>query len=400
MALRQLVGVLLVLLLVSGAVAPAVAGRPAGTSSLDGAALAQENLSQPTFVITVYENGSARWTFQYTRPLNNETARDNFEAFASDFENDSTELYTNFRNRARTLTTTGTDATGREMNATAFSRRAYVGDLGNRGVVEMSFLWTGFAETDGDRVLVGDVFEGGLYLAPGQRLRIERGPALVFTSGVNPAPDSTSGPSLAESDSLTWLGERQFTDEHPQVPLGLESGAATTEPTDATATPTADATAAPGGGPGLMALFGLVVVLLLGLGAAGAWRTGALDGLGAAGAASADDGDDDEGGAGAPATDGTSTGPTGGVEGDPAVPDEELLSDEDRVLRLLEENGGRMKQVNIVEETGWSKSKVSMLLSDMEEEDTISKLRVGRENVISLRGHEPDAAKSPFDEEE
>jgi uncharacterized membrane protein len=59
-----------------------------------------------------------------------------------------------------------------------------------------------------------------------------------------------------------------------------------------------------------------------------------------------------------------------------------------------------MKQVNIVEETGWSKSKVSMLLSDMEEEEgIISKLRVGRENVISLRGHEPDAAKSPFDDE-
>ena len=81
MALRQLVGVLLVLVLVSGAVGPAVAAPPAGTSpSLDGAAAAQDNFSQPTFVITVHENGSARWTFQYTRPLNNETARENFEA--------------------------------------------------------------------------------------------------------------------------------------------------------------------------------------------------------------------------------------------------------------------------------------------------------------------------------
>jgi uncharacterized membrane protein len=58
-----------------------------------------------------------------------------------------------------------------------------------------------------------------------------------------------------------------------------------------------------------------------------------------------------------------------------------------------------MKQVNIVEHTDWSKSKVSMLLSDMEETGTISKLRVGRENIISLAGHEPDATKSPFDEE-
>jgi uncharacterized membrane protein len=67
---------------------------------------------------------------------------------------------------------------------------------------------------------------------------------------------------------------------------------------------------------------------------------------------------------------------------------------------MLKDHGGRMKQVKIVEETGWSKSKVSMLLSDMEDEGTISKLRVGRENVISLAGHEPEAAGSPFDDEE
>jgi len=58
-----------------------------------------------------------------------------------------------------------------------------------------------------------------------------------------------------------------------------------------------------------------------------------------------------------------------------------------------------MKQVDIVETTDWSKSKVSMLLSDMEEDGDISKLRVGRENIISLAGEEPDAAGSPFDEE-
>jgi uncharacterized membrane protein len=80
--------------------------------------------------------------------------------------------------------------------------------------------------------------------------------------------------------------------------------------------------------------------------------------------------------------------------------DPELLSDEDRVRRLLQENDGRMKQVRIVEETDWSKSKVSMLLSEMEEAGTINKLRVGRENIISLEGEEPDAAGSPFPSEE
>jgi len=80
------------------------------------------------------------------------------------------------------------------------------------------------------------------------------------------------------------------------------------------------------------------------------------------------------------------------------TPVPEQLSDEERVIQLLEKNGGRMKQVNIVKNTEWSKSKVSMLLSDMEEEGEISKLRVGRENIISLAGEEPDAAGSPFEE--
>ena len=64
--------------------------------------------------------------------------------------------------------------------------------------------------------------------------------------------------------------------------------------------------------------------------------------------------------------------------------DEELLSDEERVERLLEANGGRMKQAHIVRDTDWSNAKVSQLLSSMEDEDRIDKLRIGRENLISF----------------
>jgi uncharacterized membrane protein len=55
---------------------------------------------------------------------------------------------------------------------------------------------------------------------------------------------------------------------------------------------------------------------------------------------------------------------------------------------LLERNGGRMKQANIVPETGWSNAKVSQLLSAMDEADRIDKLRIGRENLISLPGED------------
>jgi uncharacterized membrane protein len=71
-----------------------------------------------------------------------------------------------------------------------------------------------------------------------------------------------------------------------------------------------------------------------------------------------------------------------------------MLSDEERVLRLLDANGGRMKQAQIVKETDWSNAKVSQLLSGMDDEDAIDKLRIGRENLISL----PDVDVDSFDE--
>jgi uncharacterized membrane protein len=74
-----------------------------------------------------------------------------------------------------------------------------------------------------------------------------------------------------------------------------------------------------------------------------------------------------------------------------------ILTNEEQVLRLLESNGGRMRQSHIVEATEWSKSKVSMLLSEMEREGMISKLRVGRENIISRPGFEPEAAHSSLE---
>ncbi len=74
--------------------------------------------------------------------------------------------------------------------------------------------------------------------------------------------------------------------------------------------------------------------------------------------------------------------------------DMELLSDEEKVVRLLQQNGGRMRQATIVKSTGWSDAKVSQLLSGMDDDEQIEKLRLGRENLISLPDHETDAESS------
>jgi uncharacterized membrane protein len=74
---------------------------------------------------------------------------------------------------------------------------------------------------------------------------------------------------------------------------------------------------------------------------------------------------------------------------------EEFLTDQERVCQLLDKHGGRMKQSKIVNSVDWSKAKVSRLLAELEEEGEVTKLRLGRENLVCLPGHEPTASKSP-----
>ncbi|WP_256390762.1 helix-turn-helix transcriptional regulator [Natronoarchaeum rubrum] len=343
-----------------------------------------EQFDSVAFRITVHENGTAVWTFSYERRLANESEREQFESFAEEFRtNESHPLYEGFRSQATSLVDAGASATDREMNASTFRKDARIREerLNRPGVVTMSFHWSNFAQEDGERLIVGDVFEGGLYVGEDQSIVFERGEGVAFDEASPTDGRTLSNDSLATSDTVTWVGPREFTDKKPRAELAPRDAVG---PTDDTATKPASGDSDP-----WMMIAG-VVVLLLGVGSAVAWRR---DGGVIAGTNSGTTTD----GAAADPTPATDDGPD---EPDDGVPEEELLTDEDRVTSLLEENGGRMKQVNIVEETGWSKSKVSMLLSDMEEEGQISKLRVGRENIISLDGHEPEAAGSPFENDE
>nr|WP_239640664.1 helix-turn-helix domain-containing protein [Haloferax denitrificans] len=111
----------------------------------------------------------------------------------------------------------------------------------------------------------------------------------------------------------------------------------------------------------------------------------------------------DEAAANGESADGVRTGGSGGAARPESAADgypdaEELLDDETRVLRLLDDNGGQLRQSKVVEGTGWSKSKVSRVLSRMAEEGTVTKINLGRENLIARPEDVPEHARSPFDE--
>ena len=98
---------------------------------------------------------------------------------------------------------------------------------------------------------------------------------------------------------------------------------------------------------------------------------------------------------------GTDSGAASGYGGDGDVgsgSESPPLTDEELVLDLLDKEGGRTKQVQVVEKTDWSKAKVSRVLSRMEKDGDITRIKIGRENLVCLEGHEPQEVKSPFDE--
>jgi hypothetical protein len=331
-----------------------------------------------TLEVQLQPDGDARWsvTAAYNLSTTNRTAA--FRTLAAEFTATETgELGLSAFERAANASAS---ATGREMKITDVDRTASPESAIENGTgrLTLSFTWTDFARVERDRLTVGDVFEtpGGTWLPgldDGQRLVLQppAGYAVFSASPDVPAP---------QNGTLVWTGPEAFGEDGFSVTF-TGSGAST--PTD---TPPGDP-----GGPGPRGggdlFWMLVVTLTLGTGAAVVYavvqhREGD-GGLGPAGADAEPDGTED-GTAGETAGAGSAAGTAGADPDESEDIDEELLSDEERVEQLLERNGGRMKQATIVKETGWSNAKVSQLLSAMEEDGRVDKLRIGRENLISF----------------
>ena len=378
--MRWLLALGVAAVVLAGAIVALPAAASAQAVNQTGSASGPSAFNDSQWVITVYENGSARWTHRYKQPLENETEVEQFRAYATRFTDETTPLYTRFRTQATGLTEAGANASGRPMSARGFSRGATVSSQpGSTGVVEMSFLWTNFSATTDSGIAVGDVFEGGIQIRSGASIVFEAGPDLsIAWDSVKPAPDASVNGSTGGNDSVTWFGERQFATGQPRVVFVEQSSGI-------------DGSSALGDSMVWLAAALAVAVVL------GAVVVRRSDGSQSSESEAATT--EERTAETAPAGTAKTADEPPATAAEPEVSAAELRSDEEIVRSLLGENDGRMRQSEIVDETGWSKSKVSMLLSEMAETGELSKLRVGRENIVSLDGHEPEAAGSPFDEE-
>ncbi|MFB6123182.1 MAG: helix-turn-helix transcriptional regulator [Haloferacaceae archaeon] len=357
----------------AGTAPPASAAPRVAGPAADGSAVAQFDApTRTTIDISLSENGSARWTISIHYPLSSDNETAAFESFAGSFENRDTTVGLDVAFFER-LAATSSNATGREMEITD---PAYEGTVTNgTGVISVSFTWTNFlTPTEDGYELRGAVMmpNDGTWLTSlgdRQRLRVETPPGYVVVNtdyGLENGSVVIEGPSQLEQPlTVTY---REAAEPQTQWPVPL---------------------------PWLLGGGALVVVVALGA----VYLRRQPSGDVAAGEAypSAGDGGTRPENDGTAATEpsagddastsddatGTADEPEPAGESEPDV-DVSLLSDEERVEHLLDRNGGRMKQAQIVRETGWSDAKVSQLLSSMADEGRVEKLRLGRENLISL----------------
>ena len=340
-----------------------------------------------TLVVDLQQNGDARWTITKTFNLTSENETEAFRSVAESFEAGETDdLGLASYRRASQL---AAESTGRDMQIANISRSTdRTGTVTNgTGRLSISFTWTSFGRLAGDRFYIDDVFTtgqgtwfDGLYA--NQRLIIQPPEGYRFFDAPVPV--------TLRNGTIQWSGPREFDAETLSATFERTGNGGPTTPTPGTPTSgspttTGTTTTPDEGGGGSLLWLGLAT---LGIGAVVVGYLlvrdrDLLEGGGPGEDIGSDPSDGPGTGSGATPPPADTATEAESDNGDEAI-DAELLSDEERVERLLEENGGRMKQANIVKETNWSNAKVSQLLSSMEEEGQINKLRIGRENLISF----------------
>lgn len=340
--------------------APASGGAPFTPSStlVQDDTSGTPNETEPVVIeVHIMEDGDAEFTIRQRFRTATEAERDAFDQVANDFRFDRRDIGVPAFQEAAERTDPTVE---RDMTTSDPSLDIVTGD--EISTVERSFTWTNFANETDDEVVVGDAFVGedGLWFRT-----LESNQQLVIQApeGYRVA-DSPQGPRVRNAEELIWTGDRTFEPADLQVSF----------------TPEEESNV---GNYLLVAAIGLVILVTGGLmlwretDSSNDERSRDLDEL-LAGLPWVEE--DVDGPGRDPGT------PAGGAATEPAEEpvDPELLSDEERVEWLLEDSGGRMKQSNIVSETGWSNAKVSQLLSEMDEDGRLDKLRIGRENLITL----------------
>jgi uncharacterized membrane protein len=287
--------------------------------------------------IDVNSEGSATWIITRRYSLKTEDDIQIFQLYLSEFETRKEEYLKTFSDNMRAMVDRASNFTGRNMTAKDFAIDATIlqTPTGSVGVIYYQCIWVGFALVEEPQIRIGDVFEVGFFLFENDELTI-RCPQGYEILEVWPVPDMR----INYERTLTWYGPKSFGAEEPRVLLEKETS----------------------GVIDFLQAFGTLIALaVIGvcLGAVLFYRFE------------------------------KKRKKKTEREAPRVMP--ELESDEDKVVRLLKTMGGRAHQSTIGEKCGFSKSKTSQLLKNMENAGIVRREKRGREKlVILLRLEEND----------
>ncbi len=305
-----------------------------------------DDMPMTTFTVNLRSNQDAEWVVTIEYDLQTESEQTAFEATAQEFEDGtapdgglSVEVYENMAGFA-------SEETDREMAIEDVERTASL--EGTTGTLRLAFTWRAFLEEDGEQLIFNDALQSPddcTWLTS-----LEENQALEITT---PRGYAITSANVGFTDNTVTIEGPYTFDQDDHVRITLEPSAF--------------------GGTAWELLGAAVVVAAAIIGGAFLLRRRENT-----------------------PTEPTQTTTTTETTAQPSEPPEaeppevkraedlSLLADDEQVLRLLERNDGRMRQAKIVSETNWSDAKVSQLLSSMADDGQITKLRIGRENLISL----------------
>ncbi|ELY46691.1 helix-turn-helix transcriptional regulator [Natronorubrum sulfidifaciens] len=338
-----------------GCVLALVTALPAGVAADSGAqgAVMQQSSEESDRLadadeihidIFVSENGTATFAVDYRFENNSdgtwEELRDDVEANPEAYA-DSQEV------RWNEVLEEGVNATEREeMELSNVSVRtdtsAAPRDLGR---VEVRFEWSTFAYVELNRIEAGDAL-AGYTLSRNTSVQMVA-PDGYTIEEVSPSPEDAS------ADAVYWNSDSTEFSPDPPLVVMIEESNGEEQPAETGASPSM---------PWLAVIAALALLAILG--AVGWWlERQRADVTGAASETP-------------PLANGSATKANG--------PPADLLSNEERVLQLLEQHGGRLKQQAVVSELDWTEAKTSQVVSGLREDDKIEVFRIGRENVLAL----------------
>lgn len=315
--------------------------------------LAQEDIDADSVLLRadIRETGDATWSLQYRLRLDDDETKQAFEELEAELDEDPSTYLDSFEERLTETVRTAEAATDREMSADGFavSTRTESQPQAEYGVVTFEFEWSGFAAVDDEEIRAGDAIDQ-LFLEDEQRLQMSWPDSYELES-------TTPEPAVRDQQRVVWRGPIDFDAGQPRIVLS---------PVDERSS------------LWIAAGLGLAVV---GLGAVAYWwhrrEKQPEESSPPVGAGQEGGGGPDE-----PTASGT-TDSTEPAETSSDTPPE-LLSNEERILQLLQENGGRMKQKAVAEELDWSAAKTSQVVSDLRDAEEVESFRLGRENILTL----------------